>query len=147
MVGLSNKAIDGASDDDFNNDSITQLTQGKKAIKKSDIYILIYDSYANEETLNAHGYDNSEQIEYLLDQGFAIYDGVYSVGDSPLTSTSNILNPDPFNGTTENYRKILSGQGSALKTLRSIGYNLQSVFPDDYYTQGNTSTFDFFISK
>jgi hypothetical protein len=68
-----------------------------------DVYFLVYESYANEETLNSYGIDNSRQMSQLLGLGFTVYDGSYSLGAASLQSISRVLNVSPeVSGTGRN---------------------------------------------
>ena len=70
-----------------NNEALLLSATKDLTLKKNpDVYILIYDSYVNEETMIQYGYDNSAQMNYLLNEGFAIYDGTHSVAATSLAS-------------------------------------------------------------
>jgi hypothetical protein len=104
-----------------------------------DIYLLIYDSYSNEEMLDYYGIDNTEMFSFLLENNFAIYDGIYSVAASSVESMSHVLNMSkiPWN---RNVRKVVAQDAEALIALKQIGYNVDSIFMDDYMIRGSEPT-------
>ena len=122
---------------------IGKFTTPLEVKKTPDIFILVYDSYENEETLNSYGYDNSAQMEFLLDNDFTIYDGTYSYGASSLISMGYLLNPEPFSTDTSEYRKMISGDGSTFKVFEKNGYQMNLVGQSDYLTKGFESQYDF----
>ncbi len=115
-----------------------------KIARTPDIFLLIYEAYANAETMMKYGFDNCEQIQFLKQNGFTIYDGVYSVGGHTLSSMSRVFEPGKSVEGNENsyYRTILSGNSSCLKTLKHSGYKTFGVFHCDYYTQDHIPTYD-----
>ena len=78
-----------------------------KIINKKDIYVLVFESYANLETLKYYGYDNNRKIDFLKDNNFTIYHGTYSNGAKSLSSTSRIL--ELKNKLPEDERYYLNG--------------------------------------
>lgn len=111
-------------------------TLNKKETKHMpNIYLMIYDAYPNEETLNYYKFDNSKQIEYLIDKGFAIYDGTYSIGNATLISMSQVLHVSVLRNMNE-YRKHLAGEANGLKIFRKLGYDTYFLTRGDYMTKG-----------
>lgn len=127
-------------DDFFNDDK-------NKIINKKDIYILIYESYANLETLNYYGFNNSKQMKFLEENNFKIYHGTYSNAATSLNSTSRILEID--GPISKHGRYYLSGNSFGLNILKSNSYKtiglFSSPFPfgsypirwDEYYPKEN----------
>lgn len=111
--------------------------------KKSspDVFIMIYDSYTNQETVEAYGYDNSEQMNFLLDNGFAIYDGSYSVGAHSTQSMSQVLHMEPLQNQIE-FRRHIAGEASGLKFFNSEGYNTYLLHENDYCFRGFMPKYD-----
>ena len=109
-----------------------------------DIYLLVYEAYSNAETMLNYGFDNHQQIQFLKQKGFTIYDGAYSVGNHTLSSMSRVFEPGMSIRGNENsyYRNILSGNSSSLKALKQGGYKTFGVFYSDYWTQDNIPTYD-----
>jgi len=107
-----------------------------KIIKKKNIYILVYESYPNAETLNHYGFDNSYQIDFLEQNGFKIYDGIYSVGASSLDSISRILE---LNGELSKHtRHYISGNALVTEVFKKNGYKIISLFPSPHFFGGKS---------
>ncbi len=107
-----------------------------KIVKKKNIYILVYESYPNEETLNHYGIDNSYQIDFLKQNGFKIYDGIYSVTASSLPSISRILE---LNGILSNHdRHYVSGNALVPEIFKKNGYKTIGLFPSPYFFGGKS---------
>ncbi|NLP48503.1 MAG: hypothetical protein GX345_06105 [Clostridiales bacterium] len=117
-----------------------------------DIFIMIYDAYPNQETMEAYGIDNSEQMDYLLDLGFAIYDGTYSIGCNSLMSMSQVLHFDHAEDYYEakkllpknyyEFRKLIAGEALGLKFLRYMGYKNTILVESNYYFRGFNPQYD-----
>ena len=117
------------------NSTLINAIKGKTAVKKVNVYLLIYDSYPNEETLKSYKYDNSDQFNYLLENGFAIYDGTYSIGCNSLMSMSQVLHVSPVRGMVS-YREKVAGDADGLKIFRSLGYDTYFFNRGSYMTSG-----------
>ncbi|HQB06152.1 MAG TPA: CDP-glycerol glycerophosphotransferase family protein [Sphaerochaeta sp.] len=111
------------------------VVAGRSAQKTPDVYLLIYDSYPNEETLEFYGIDNRQMYESLLEKGFAIYDGTYSVGPISLESMSHVFDFEKA-GWSTNLRKILAQDANGLKIFKEAGYTNHSIMPNDYMVRG-----------
>lgn len=146
VVSVTNVDINnGVTNVDINNESKLMLATKELTIKKTpDVYILIYDSYANEETMIQYGYDNSDQYNYLLDEGFAIYDGTYSVAATSLASMSHVFNPDVLEANNRVYRQNIAEAGSSLNLFRNNDYLLELVQESEYMTQDYKPIHDFY---
>ena len=57
-----------------------------------DIYILLLDMYAGQNTLDFYGYDNSEFFDELRQSGFTVYDNMESNYNKTTLSIATILN-------------------------------------------------------
>ena len=111
------------------------LTNKENAIiKRKNIYILIYESYAGLETLNYYGFDNTEHIEFLEKKGFKIYHGIYSIGSVSLDTTSRILEIE--GEISKHPRYYTSGNAFALNIFKANQYKTISLFPSPYYFGG-----------
>lgn len=109
--------------------TIYRKLSGREILRDNDILLLVYEAYANYETVLHYGYDNSEQLAFLEDKGFHIYHSVYSV-DTPTTSSmSRVFNLD----TAQVDRKYPAGGGAVQTLLREAGYESHSIFQDDYF--------------
>ena len=102
--------------------------KNNKILKKKNIYILVYESYANLETHKYYGFDNTEQIDFLEKHGFKTYHGIYSSGGSSDSSTSRTLEMDSQlypagDGFKTNiYFHALSGNALVPEIFKSNGY-------------------------
>lgn len=123
--------------------AIAKHTEGRDIKKKPDVFFLIYDSYANQETMDSYGYDNQPQIDFLLEDGFTIYDGTYSVGASSLVSMGRMMDAQEVPGGTEGLRAKLAGDASGYVSFKNNGYTTQSVQSSDYMTKELTPQQDF----
>ncbi len=104
-----------------------------------DVYLLGFESYANEETLNAYGIDNSEQIEFLMDSGFTIYDGTYTVSSSTKGSLSRTL--EVSSNLTSHSGEITAGKSVVNEIFQSLGYETHGIFPSDNMFRQADSTY------
>lgn len=117
----------------------------KKLSTTPNIYLLVYDSYVANETMLAHGIDNSLQEEYLRDQGFKLYPHTYSIGAKTVESMSRVLN-----ASTRYYgdeRRGVSGDGIVQRIVKVLGYKTYGIFTSDYMFLGIGSTYDVAIPK
>lgn len=110
---------------DFLNNKDNQITN------KKNVYILIYESYANQETLNHYGFDNSEQIKFLEKNNFKIYHGIYSNSALSLGTTSRILEID--NKIDKSGRYYTSGNAFGLDIFKANGYRTSAIFKSSYF--------------
>lgn len=137
----------------FNSDNLFQLgqkvesdtkiyeyTNNKEIVNPVNIYLLVYDSYANEETMRHYGFDNSEQISFLKRLGFTVYPGIYSVGGDTLNSMSRML--DVSSNLKENMRAFTAGHAAVPKVLSHVGYDTVGVFTSDYFLRGQRPYYD-----
>ena len=88
-----------------------------------DIYLLTYDSYVENEIMLHYGIDNSEQESYLVDHGFTIYRGTYSIGPASKVSMAALFRLAPGGDLT----KVLSGDSVAVRALNENGYTTYFV--------------------
>ena len=99
-----------------------------------NVYFLVYESYANEETLNSYGIDNSRQMSHLLKLGFTIYDGTYTLTSGSLASIGRVLDVSPeVTGTS---RHATAGNSLVANVFDSKGYSTYGIFPWDYFFLG-----------
>ncbi len=105
-----------------------------KEIKKlNDIFLFVYESYADYETVKHYGFDNKAQLEYLEEKGFNIYPGIYSLGTPSIPSISNVFN---INSNVHYNREYIIGGGNVHKILKTKGYKSYGVFQNDYFFRG-----------
>lgn len=130
--------ISGAS---IESSQLISLLDGKKASDKPNVYLLVYDAYVPNETMEAYGIDNAAQEEYLKTQGFTLYPHTYSVGSSTVGTMSRV-----FNVSTEYYgnvRRGVSGDGVTHRIFRSLGYETYGLFYYDYMFRGVGIHYDY----
>ena len=112
-----------------------QITVGKDLLneeikKTSDIFLLVYESYTDYQTMKHYGYDNGDQQAFLEERGFHIYKNVYSLSMPTLPSMSNVFDIDSniiYN------RQSVTGSGNVQKILKNKGYKLYGIFCNDYF--------------
>lgn len=110
-----------------------------------DVFLLVYESYSNQETMNSYGYDNSEQMQFLIDNGFAIYDGTYTLAPSSLESISRVLEPAYVNSDYTEMREIIAAEAGVLKAFNNLDYVTLGAVSNDYMTKGFEPRYDYFF--
>ena len=111
-----------------------------------NIYFLVYESYVNVETMAAHGINNSEQMAYLLEQGFVHYPHTYTVAPFTIGSMRSMLNASSGLYGKEP-RSAASGDGVVQNALRQLGYVTYGVFSSDYIFRGVGSSYDVYYPE
>ena len=118
-------------------------------IYNKNINILVYESYADSETLQYYGFDNTKQIEFLKKNGFNVYKGIYSSGGLSIASTSRIL--EIKGELSQHGRHYLSGNSFGLNIFKANGYKTIGLFKsphffgsspikwDEYYPKGDVT--------
>lgn len=112
---------------------IISAVDNRELINDNDIFLLVYESYSNYETMKNYGFDNSAKLSFLEKNNFHIYHGVYSLGTPTLSSMSYVFNVDreqPF------HRKYLAGGGAVQKIVSKKGYQTFAVGLSDYFFRG-----------
>lgn len=110
-----------------------------------NIYLLLYDAYVSNETMLAHGIDNSFQEDFLRSMGFELYPHTYSVDGQTNATMSRVLN-----AATAYYgdlRKAVSGNGIVQHIMKYFGYRTLGVFYSDYFFLSMGSSYDFSIPE
>jgi len=116
-----------------------------KIIKKKNIYVLVYESYANLETLNYYGFDNKEHLDFLENNNFKVYHGIYSNASTSLASTSRILE---INGNLSQLdRYYTSGNAFALDIFKANGYKTIGLFKSPYFFGSSKISWDEYHPK
>ncbi len=110
-------------------------------LRTPSIYLLVYDSYVNNETLIQYGIDNQVQENFLHEQGFILYPHTYSIGGNTLDSMSSVLNIASDIHSKD--RKAVSGDGIVHRILKQYGYETIGIFPNDYMFRGIGSSYDY----
>lgn len=106
-------------------------------IRKPDIYYLVFDRYANAETLKkTYNYDNSAFLQFLNDEGFVTRENAYANYPYTMSSVGSTLAMDylpdisKFAGDAKQsgfpYRSILNDP-PAIHTLQENGYKYNLI--------------------
>lgn len=119
---------------------ILRVFEGKEIKNTPNVYVLVYDAYSNQETLYAYGLDNSIQMNLLLESGFAIYDGTYSLGSYSLSSIAQLLDISVLTTFAE-FRENIEGGAEGLKFFKNNDYDTHILTSGDYMTKGYTPTY------
>jgi hypothetical protein len=112
---------------------VSTLLQNKEIKRKNDVLLIIFESYADYETLKHYGYDNTEQLKFLKDSGFNVYKGIYSLGAPTEQSLSKLFNIDR---EVYRHKRYLAGGGAVQALLRKQGYRIHSVYHSSWYLRG-----------
>lgn len=119
---------------------MSSLLEDKSPLNSPNIYLLVYDSYICNETLLALGIDNSEEENYLQENGFILYPKTYSTGAATLETMRVVFQLSPeYSGES---RSGVSGDGLVHKVLKDIGYETVGLFEGDYWFKGVDSKYD-----
>lgn len=124
--------------------NLALLSSGEQ-VRRPNIYLLIYDSYVTNETMLSYGIDNSAQQQKLIDWGFKLYPGTYSLGAASLQSMRIVL--DINTEHMGEIRDAVSGNGKVQNVLKELGYENYCFFTDNYFFKGTTPTWDNYFPK
>jgi hypothetical protein len=130
-----------------NEDRFKSLIENSKnkIIHKKNIYVLVFESYSNLETLEFYGYDNTNQINYLKNNNFTIYHGSYSNGAKSLSSTARIL--ELKNNLDKDERYYLNGNAFVLNIFKANGYKTVGLFKSPYSFGSSPISWDEYYPK
>lgn len=127
------------------NNELISIIGNRTPTNSSNVYFLIYDAYVSSGTMRAYGIDNSEQETFLVDSGFILYPGVYSVGPSTLDTLNTVFN---LAITEYEYgKRAVSGNGIVHNAFEYAGYQTVGIFPNDYMFRGIGSSYDYSIPE
>lgn len=116
-----------------------------KIIDKKNVYLLLYESYANLETLEYYGYDNSDQISFLENNDFKVYHGIYSNGGLSMSSTSRIL--EISGKLSKEHRHYINGNAFGIDIFKANDYKTISLFKSPYFFGSTQITWDEYYPK
>jgi len=133
LTGILFKQPAGGMPQNVKNLPIMSVMAGREIKKHNDILFIVFEGYANSETLKYYGFDNSEQAAYLEKNGFRVYDGTYSIGVPTEHSLSKIFNIDR---DITRHKKYLAGAGAVHSILGSAGYKTCGVFDTNWNLRG-----------
>lgn len=147
IINITNNSLhENKNTKDSNNKSKVFFENKKnKIINKKNIYILIFESYANLETLEYYGYDNRNQIKFLEENNFTIYHGTYSKGSTSLSSTSRILELEE--NFTKDERHYMNGNAFVLNAFKENGYKTVGLFKSPYAFGSSPIVWDEYYPK
>lgn len=100
--------------------SSNNLLQVDNLINRPNIYYLSYDAYVDELMMDFYGIDNSDHMNFLRENGFTIYEDIYTLGIPTLGALPNTLNMGNF--TNSNPRRVMMGFNTTNEIFHSIGY-------------------------
>lgn len=103
------------------------------------IVLLVYDGYPQLETLRNMDIDNSEHINFLLDQNFTIYNGIYSHGSYTLATMSGLFQGETDTYGIKNGRLITGGYSSFINLLNENNYFTAGIFTSSFYLPPTTA--------
>ena len=139
ILGLFNKT-ENIDLETLQNDSPFYSLLSNNIERKYSVVILTYDGYPQNETLQNYGIDNSNQTEYLIENGFTIFNGTYSIGSYSLGTMARLLEGSALRINENNSRTIVGGFSSFVKSLDNQGYETVGVFPSSFYFPPNTKS-------
>lgn len=105
---------------------------------KPNIYMLILESYQGNEALKRlYGFDNHLFLKYLVQNGFMVYQDMYSTRPTTRTSLMTILTLKNLPDTKKKVHLLdgcLTGKKPCyvLDMLRQNGYDIKTKFPNTY---------------
>lgn len=143
FVGDEKAVSEAPIHEDIAQSRILEYTSGRKLVNSPDVFFLVYESYSNQETMDLYGYDNSEQSDYLLENGFAIYDGTYSLGPSSMESIARVLEPDYIESEERELREVIASDAGSLKLFNNLDYVTHMAISSDYMTKGFETDYDY----
>lgn len=118
---------------DMKNLSVVSVLDGMKIKRHNDILLIFYEAYADNETIQHYGSDNSDQLKFLEENGFTIYHGIYSLGTPTQVSFVRTFNLD---ADLMEHRKYLAGAGAVHSLLHQQGYKTYGVFDNNWNLRG-----------
>ena len=139
LTGASGNFYEKYSNQEFvekkSTDRVELFINKKKneIIDNRNIYILAYESYPNIETLEHYGFDNSKQINFLENNNFKIYNGIYSNAASSLASISRVF--DISGKLSKNVRYYTSGNAFGLNVFKANGYDTVTIYKSPYFLE------------
>lgn len=119
--------------------------EDNKIVKKKNIYILVYESYAGLETLKHYGIDNYHQMDFLQKNGFKVYHGIYSNSAVSIGTTSRILEIE--GRISKDGRYYTSGNAFGLNIFKANGYDTIAVFKSPYFFNSSKIKWDKYYPK
>ena len=125
--------------------------------KTPDVFLLTYDSYVGQSTMQQYGINNSAQEQFLENHGFKIYPKTYSIAASSDSSMSRMLemshdlSKSPYSSLAGNALVPAIFKQQGYKThgvlypsflMNEIGYDFSFPKTDKNYSLGLSSIFE-----
>lgn len=95
-----------------------------------NIYLLVYESYANNQTMAHYGIDNRQQIDWLGEKGFVHYPGAYSISRDSLGSISRLFAMN--SKLDKSPRRYTAGDNPVIDIFERNGYTSTAILPHEY---------------
>lgn len=100
-------------------DDLSEVIGDVHCVRSNNVYVLIYDSYAQPELLKGLGLYDARVFQNLRENGFVVYDA-YSEGDGTLASMSRFYTLGGASGASS--RSTVAGDNPYGDFLRREGY-------------------------
>lgn len=118
---------------------------GKTPKTTPNVYVLIYDAYAQDETMQSYGIDNSHHLNFLQEKGFQLYPDVYSLYADTLHSMGSVFSVSGYFTGRENY--CVSGYGEVFYQFKELGYKTYGIFPTDFMVRDIEPNYDYYFPR
>ncbi len=125
-------SLEKSNPDNIKKFPVTSALEGKKIKRHNDVLLIVFEAYADFETIKHYGFDNSEQMRFLEDKGFYIYNGIYSIGAPTTSSLSKLFDVD----SVSDRREPLVGDSAVHDLFGKQGYKTYGVFDNDWNLRG-----------
>ena len=117
----------------ISNNSVFSNSEYQSLKNNPSIILLVYDGYPQLETLENLNIDNSEHVEFLLENNFTIYNGIYSHGSYTLATMSGLFQGETDTYGEKNGRLITGGYSSFMNLLDRNNYFTAGIFTSSFY--------------
>lgn len=129
----STGTIENGNLDNIKKFSIVSALEGKTIKRHNDVLLIVFEAYADFETIKHYGFDNREQMALLEENGFHVYHGTYSLGAPTTPSLSKVFNVDR---DISEHKQSLAGGSAVHDLLSKQGYKTYGVFDNAWNLRG-----------
>ena len=141
ITGIPKAVVRAQALKEFRN-SIIATPLEKESTGKPNIYLFIFDEYANFPQMETYyNYDNKVLRDFLEKNNFNVSET--SINESIATTTvlTNLINFDYLvdNRTPSGEKEALRKNGSLFSTLREYGYEIQVADMENFFGQGSVA--------
>ncbi len=126
-------SLEKSNPDNIKKFPVTSALEGKKIKRHNDVLLIVFEAYADFETIKHYGFDNSEQMALLEDKGFHVYHGTYSIGAPTTPSLAKVFNID---SDISEHKQSLAGGSAVHDLLEKQGYKTYGVFDNAWNLRG-----------